>query len=244
MALLLGIDTETSGLDSKTDRIIEYGVVLFDWDTKIPVQMISELIDPAMDAGGSEFPLSEEIVKLTGITDGMLESYGAYEKDVLIRVNEMSHFADFRVGHNCNTFDALFMTEAYKRAGLVEPDLLWLDSMEDVKFPPEIKTRNLKHLAVEHNFCPSFSHRAVFDVLTMFRIMAEYDLDAIIARAHEPTLFVQALVSFEEKDLAKERGYHWCAPKKIWWRSWKSSDFEADKFECPFRTQLLNGAPE
>ena len=242
--LLLGIDTETSGLDAKKDRIIEYGVVLFDWDTKTPVQMISELIDPMMDLGGSEFPLPEEIVKLTGITDAMLGSYGAYEKDVLRKINEMASFAEYRVGHNCNVFDALFVTEAYKRTELLEPALPWLDTTIDCKYPESIKTRNLKHLAAEHNFLPGFSHRAVFDVLTMFRVMSAYDLDAIIARSKEPTLFVQAIVSFEEKDLAKERGYHWCAPKKVWWRSWKSSDFEADKLECGFRTQLLTGAPE
>jgi DNA polymerase-3 subunit epsilon len=242
--LLLGIDTETSGLDSTKDRIIEYGVVLFDWDTKTPVQMISELIDPTMDVGGSEFPLSEEIVKLTGITDAMLASYGVYETDVLRKVNEMAHFADFRVGHNCNVFDALFVSEAYKRTGLLEPDLPWIDSIIDVKYPESIKTRNLKHLAAEHNFLPGFSHRAVFDVLTMFRVMSGYDLDAIIERSKEPMVYLQALVSFDEKEKAKERGYRWYAPGKVWWKPLKQSDAEIEVAECGFRTNRLERAPE
>ena len=123
-------------------------------------------------------------------------------------------------------------------------DRPWLDTIIDIKFPESIKTRNLHHLGADHQTLNPFRHRAVFDVLTMFKVMEHYDIDAIIARSKEPVLYVQALVSFEEKELAKERGYHWCAPKKIWWRSWKSSDFEADKLECGFRTQFLNGAPE
>jgi DNA polymerase III subunit epsilon len=242
--LLLGIDLETSGLDYTKDRIVEIGAVLFDWDTKTPVQLMSELIDPTMDLGGHEFPLAEEVISVTGITDQMLGKYGAHEKDVLQKLETLAQFGDYRVGHNCNMFDSLFMTEAYKRFSLVEPSLPWLDTMTDIKFPESIKTRNLKHLAAEHDFLPGFSHRAVFDVMTMFRVMSHYDLDAMIARSQEPTLYVQALVSFDEKEFAKARGYHWFAAGKIWWRSWKQSDYEADRQECGFSTRLLEAAPE
>ena len=44
--LLLGIDLETDGLDPKVNNILEVGAVLYDWDTKTPVQMLSEFIDP------------------------------------------------------------------------------------------------------------------------------------------------------------------------------------------------------
>jgi hypothetical protein len=78
----------------------------------------------------------------------------------------------------------------------------------------------------------------------MFKVAEKYSFDDILARAAEPTLYVQALVSFDEKELAKARGYRWYAPTKTWWREFKKSDFEADKLECGFRTQLLERAPE
>jgi DNA polymerase III subunit epsilon len=240
--LLLGIDIETSGTDPKVDRIIEIGCVLYDWDTKMPMQMLSELIDPAMET--PEWQLPQEITEITGITLSALDKYGRYEKDVLAQVNDMAQFADYAVAHFGNDFDRPFLVEAYQRTSMPMFGQGFLDTSIDVKYPDRIKTRNLRHLAAEHGFLNPFSHRAVFDVLTMLNVMSGYDIDAIIARSQEPTLFVQALVSFEEKELAKERGYHWCAPKKVWWRSWKSSDYEADKMECGFRTQLLNGAPE
>ena len=123
-------------------------------------------------------------------------------------------------------------------------DRPWLDTIVDIRFPDSIKTRNLHHLGADHMVLNPFRHRAVFNVLTMFKVMEHYDLDAIIARSKEPTVYVQAIVSFDEKELAKARGYRWYAPSKLWWRSFKLSDFEADKLECGFRTQLLERAPE
>ena len=240
--ILLGVDVETSGLDPVKDRIIEIGAVTFDWDTKKPMQILSELVDPKME--DSEFKLPEEITELTGITDEALGRYGGYEKDILHKLDQMIQFADFYVAHNGNAFDKLFIQEAYRRNEMVLGDQPWLDTMQDIKFPVSIKTRNLHHLGADHYTLNPFRHRAVFDVLTMFKVMEHYDLDAIIARSKEPTVYVQALVSFEEKDFAKDRGYRWFGPRKLWWRAWKISDYEADKMECGFRTQLLPEAPE
>jgi DNA polymerase III subunit epsilon len=242
MAILLGIDVETSGLDPENDWIIEIGAVLYDWDTKMPMQILSELVDPTME--DRDWTLPEEITEITGITFDALLKYGAFEKDVLIKLESMIQLADYYVAHNGNAFDRHFMEAAYGRHSMGMPGKPWLDTMQDIKFDASIKTRNLHHLGADHMILNPFRHRAVFDVLTMFKVMEHYDLEAIIARSQEPTLFVQALVSFDEKELAKDRGYRWCAPKKIWWKSAKQSDHEAEKLECGFRTQLLDKAPE
>ena len=147
-------------------------------------------------------------------------------------------------GHITPAGTGVFVQEAYNRHSMILVEKPWIDTITDIRFPDAIKTRNLKHLAAEHNFLPGFSHRAVFDVLTMLKILSQYDLDAVIARAAEPTLFVQALVTFDQKEMAKELGFHWFAPDKIWWRSMKSSDFEAMKPTCGFQTRLLAGPLE
>lgn len=239
---LLGIDIESSGLEPKADRIIELGVVLLDWDTKMPMAMLSELVDPKME--NEEFKLPEEITALTGITEAALEEFGGFEKDVLAKLDAMAATADFYVGHNANVFDRLFLEEAYRRNGMTLAEKPWIDTLTDVRFPETIKTRNLNYLAADHQTINPFRHRAVFDVLTMFKVMGFYDLNEIIARAAEPTLYVQAVVSFDEKEKAKELGFRWFAPDKIWWRSWKSSDYEAVKDTCGFKTRLLAGPLE
>jgi DNA polymerase-3 subunit epsilon len=119
-----------------------------------------------------------------------------------------------------------------------------LDSLTDIRYPAYIKTRNLTHLAAEHGFVAPFKHRAVFDCLTMLRIASNYDINEIIARSKMPMVYVQACVSFDEKELAKARGYYWAAKPKIWYKALKEADATVEIKECGFRTAVLSGAPE
>jgi len=151
--------------------------------------------------------------------------------------------SDYAMAHNAE-FDKGFYYAALDHHRYERPPILFLDTKMDIKFPEKITTRNLRHLASEHEFLNPFSHRAVFDVLTMLRVAGRYDLDTIIARAKEPTVFVRAMVTFDDKEKAKARGYYWCAPQKIWWRSFKESDYLGEKDTCGFQTTLLQGAPE
>lgn len=242
--LLLGIDLETDGLDPKANAILEVGAVLYDWETKAPVRILSEFIDPDYCGNSNAgYQVPPEITELTGITTGIIEEYGGYDVDVMRSLEEVGENAEFYVGHNCNAFDALFLRETWNRLSM-ECSKPWLDTTIDIKFPPLIKTRNLRHLAAEHGFLNPFPHRAVFDVLTMFKVMEHYNLDDIIVRSKEPMVYLQAMVSFDEKEKAKERGYHWYAPAKIWWKGMKESDGIAEVLECGFRTQQLSKAPE
>lgn len=240
--ILLGIDVETSGLLPATDRIIEFGAVTFDWDTKMPMQILSELVDPRMES--DEFVLPKEITEIAGITDEALGKYGGFEKDVLVKLDSMIQFADYYVAHNANVFDRLFVEEAYRRNGMPLAEKPWLDTITDIKFPEGIKTRNLHHLGADHMTLNPFRHRAVFDVLTMFKVMEHYDLDAIIARAAEPTLYVQAVVSFKDNQKAKDYSFRWHPDSKRWWRSYKSSDFAEVKDAFDFPIQMLDGPLE
>lgn len=235
--LILGVDFETTGLLPEEDRIIEVGAVLWNTEKRIPVQVMSEFIDP-------ERPIPEEITAITGITNDLIQAYGNPEAAIIGRLADWVDLCDYVMAHNGTTFDKLFFDAAMERTNIFVPQRLWLDSKIDIRFPEAITTRNLRHLAAEHNFLNPFSHRAIFDVLTMLKVASEYDWQATIARAQEPTLFVQALVSYDDREKAKGRGYYWCAPQKMWWRTFKQSDYLADKEVCGFRTVLLQGAPE
>lgn len=236
MILICGLDFETTGLDPKEDRVIEVGAVLWDWERSLPLRLMSELV--------SGNPVSEEITALTGIDNDLLTNYGEKEDVVFSHLCDLIDECDYVMAHNGTTFDKLFFDETMKRIRFDGSEKPWLDTKIDIVYPASITTRNLRHLASEHQFLNPFAHRAVFDVLTMLKVASNYPITNIIERANEPTLFVQALVSFDEKELAKARGYYWCAPKKIWWRSMKSSDYEIEKQQCGFRTQLLAAAPE
>lgn len=234
---LLGIDLESTGLDPKGDAITEVGAVLFDWDSKRPLLLYSEFVDPGRE-------ITPEIATITGIENWMVAEYGVPEQEALSRIAGMMAQADYVVAHWGNLFDKPFLDGAYARMMSLPPEKIWIDTAVDIKYPEKIKTRNLLHLAAEHGFLPGYSHRAVFDVLTMLRILSEYDLEVVIARAQEPMVFVEACVTFDEKEKAKERGYRWCPPKRVWWKAFKESDALAERKECGFSTRILPEAPE
>lgn len=234
---LLGLDYETTGLDRVNDRIIEVGLVLWDTDARLPLQVVSELVDPIK-------PIPDEIAAVHGITDAMVEEFGISEFELTQKINGMSETADYIVAHYGTIFDQPFTNELYLRQMGLPPSKVWVDTSVDLPYAERVKTRNLLHLAAEHGFLPAQSHRAVFDVMTMFRILGRYDLDAVIARAKEPMVCLEALVEFVDKEKAKERGYRWFPLKKIWWRNFKESDAIVERKECGFSTRILPEAPE
>jgi DNA polymerase III epsilon subunit-like protein len=54
MTLVCGVDVETTGFDPATERITEAGAVLWDWETRTPLELMSRLVNP-------ERPISAEI---------------------------------------------------------------------------------------------------------------------------------------------------------------------------------------
>lgn len=92
------IDIETSGLNRSTDRIIEVAAIII--SEGVVTKEFSKLIR-------QNISLSEEIKKLTGITDELLEKEGEDEKQVL---SDFLNFLDNRdiVCHN-SSFDINFI---------------------------------------------------------------------------------------------------------------------------------------
>jgi len=93
MSLVLGVDTETTGLDCTVDRITEIGAVLYDWNPGIPLRIFSVLVIP-------EKPIPEEVMKVNGITEAMIENYGVLEEDALRELSTLICEADYLMAHN------------------------------------------------------------------------------------------------------------------------------------------------
>lgn len=229
---LLGLDVETTGLDAETDRIIELGAVLWDWEKGQPVQLLSELVLEAPDIA-----LDGQIEDLTGITTGMLQTFAQAPDDILFsRMAAMLERADYLVAHNAK-FDRGFLQAFYRRWGRELPETPWLCTVEDVEYPPAVKNRNLIYLAGAHGFANPFSHRAVTDVLTMFKVMAHYDLGQTIENALSPKLELVALVSYDNRNLAKEQGFRWDGAAKKWKKKVRKNRFEPGKL--PFEVEVI-----
>jgi len=235
----LGVDFETTGLEPRKDRITEVGAVLWDMKNKKPVRILNELVYD-FDSGVPK--ISEKVVGLTGITEDLLKRFGANTAAVLDELNDLAAAADFFVAHNA-PFDRGFYEEECVKCSISEVVMPWIDTVTDVPYKTD-GSLSLSYLAADHGFLNPFSHRAVFDVLTMFKVISEYDPQEIVRWQESPTVTVRALVSFQNKDLAKDLSYKWFPESKTWRKNIKEFFVEKEKKAAEaagFDVEILNG---
>ena len=156
----VAFDIETTGLDTKNDRITEIGAVRFSGGK--PQEHFQTFVDPHR-------PLTREIIELTGISDRDLA--GAPEEEDALR-----RFMDFcgelpLVAHNAE-FDLGFMTACARRHGIdfapVYMDTLVLSQ----SLLPDLKRFKLDIVSARLGL-PEFNHhRADDDAYACGRIMA------------------------------------------------------------------------
>lgn len=233
-ALVLGIDLEGmnkdlvfQGVDIKTDRVIEVGAVLWDWNLSQPVKILSELIDEV-----DHLPISEEVEMITGINDATLETWGAKGtaihkilRDLLILMEK----ADYLMAHNGHGYDIPMLRAMFNRYDLEMPEKTWIDTMVDIEFPRKITGRSMALLEHSHSFINPFPHRAITDVLSMLKIASQYDLKRMskLAESSRVTLVASlkapnwkdpsAVQEFNDiKNKVAKARFKWNPSKKEW----------------------------
>ena len=230
--LLLGLDVETTGLDVTEEWIIEIGLVLWDNQLNQPVRIFSELVLEKPDLA-----LSKEIEELTGITTSMLHQFAdAPDGRLFDKIDQMVAQADLMVAHNA-PFDRGFIEAFYQRWDRQFPQKDWLCTLADVEYPKAIRSKSLIYLAGAHGFANPFAHRAVTDVLTMFKVLSHYPLEPAIKNATSPKLSLIARVTYDERDKAKEQGFRWDGKNKQWKKTVRQVDFKPG--ELPFEVNVI-----
>jgi DNA polymerase-3 subunit epsilon len=232
----LFVDVETTGLDPEIDTITELGMVLCDMDTKTPLVLYNELVK-----NPKQPELTEEITAITGITQEMIEGYGIPEVDVLRKFVDLGACADAIVAHNA-PFDKGMIDMAFRKLNQEVPDFDWIDSCVDVPYPVSIKTRTLSYLAVDHGFMNPLAHRALFDCMTTFEVVKNYDAKKVYALSKSPNVWVRCHtrvpwqdpnpVGKKDNDRAKSIGFRFDGNRKIWIRQIKEFEITDVKEEA------------
>ena len=201
--LLAGIDFESSGLQIDKVSILEVGLVLWDTDLHLPVNASGFLVDPGLDAFWEP-----GVEKINGLSPAICSRYGIPDEKAVRQTLHWYRMADAAVAHNGPEFDRPLLRRWAKKYGLDwQPDKLWIDTKCDLEIPAHNSTR-LTYMATDHGFLNPFPHRAMFDVFTMMKILDSYDINKVVEVAKSPTLKVRALVTFDERELARNRGFH------------------------------------
>lgn len=166
---LFFFDLETTGLNFKEDRIIELGLVCFEYNARIMKFEKKEEIDKFVRIS---FPIPEKIVELTHITDNMLLEKGIGEKEIYKIVNERIDSRTLVIGYNVQ-FDINFLTELFRRERN-EPDFMFnvdlLDVMAIYKDLHDYPSR-LKDAIETFDIDIPNSHRAIDDILATCEVL-------------------------------------------------------------------------
>lgn len=239
--LILGIDFETTGKDTSKDEIIEIGAVLWDCTKGTPVKVLSELLC-CENIWQNATATKEKIEQITGIAYEHLEQYGIPPIDGLEKLSAMMRTPNLMavVAHNGNEFDKPLLLNVAKRRGVEIPEVKWIDTMIDIPYGSHVQTRKLSYLAAEHGFVNPFAHRAIFDVLTMLKVLQQYDIEWVFKLSQEPsvTLVANTTPPWEDggasNEEAKSRGYRFQSETKRWIKLVKESQVQAEKSSAPF----------
>ena len=215
------VDTETTGFNHDSDKIIEIGLVAFEFDLDTgQAYRVTDSYGCLEDPG---IPITDEITEITGITNEMVSGHRIDDD----RVNALVADAALVIAHN-SKFDRPFLEQRFP----VFESLPWGCSFAQVDWVGEgLGARKLDYIAFQFGFFFD-AHRAEADCLALLSILQQdlpksktKVLKSLLDKLPQKDWTVYALNSpFETKDLLKARSYQWDAARKTWHRTVTGTD--------------------
>jgi len=231
------LDTETTGLEHGTDKVIELGLVVFEYGRETgAIGRVLSSYNGLEDPGMAVPPASTAV---HGITDEMVAGKRFDEGAIQQAMDRVA----IVIAHNAG-FDRRFVEERFPAFA----SLPWGCSFREIPWDETgIGSAKLEYLAYQYGFFYD-GHRAEMDCRALLEILrrplgsvwrheesgsnltgntvresagiaAPTALKALLDRAREPSYRVWATGSpFETKDILKARQYRWDADERCWWR--------------------------
>ena len=222
------LDTETTGKDTATDKLIELGLVLFSYDPDlgVPLKVLDEysgLQDPGM-------PISPEATSVNGITDEMVAGKSIDRE----RMKSILTRADIVIAHNApfdrkiaEAFDESFKSKA------------WACSFRQIPWAKlGVSSAKLEYIAVTQGFFYE-AHRAGTDCRALLQVLSTPLRDGLtglkyLTEASSATgLDLWAMdTAFATKGLLAGRGYSFGdgnnGTERAWHKEVATADVEAE----------------
>ncbi|MBX9839538.1 MAG: hypothetical protein K2X69_14630 [Silvanigrellaceae bacterium] len=214
------LDTETTGLDSKKDCIIEVAGILVDLNHKRIECQRSGLIY-ALTNQDSE--------KITGISQLMLDGVKSAFDDPFNSIKIMAEQSLCVIAHNAE-FDKSFV----EARGIILNNknnlpLEWICSYRDINYDIQTENKKLGTLAEAYSVDSGGAHRALSDVTMLAQILfkvpnIEEQVFSAIENKKKPEVKIISLAPFEMKEDVKKAGFRWNPNDKTWWKNIRAAN--------------------
>lgn len=217
MKTVLIVDTETTGLTPSHAQLAEVGAVLYSVEYQTVLQQISSLFpvtdNPQIQVNGIN-PLATQQVS-TSLVSEMLQL--------------MARRADAIVAHNA----------AFDKQWLNFGDIPWICTYRNIDWHPH-KNTDLVRLAVAHGVPVVKAHTALDDCHLLVKIFqSRDDTKELLTQALQPRYKVMALVSKEERHLAKEAGFQAVYVNSVF-SHWEKELTEVEMMALSFQWKVVD----
>ncbi len=153
-------DTETTGVRSDKDRIIE--IAAFD---PVENRTFVHLINPGV-------PIPPEASAIHHITDAMVAEAPGF-KEVALLFMDFCPEETVLIAHNNDAFDKLFLEAEFKRAGVDFPSFPYIDTLKwSRKYRNDLPRHTLQNLREVYGFPANNAHRALDDVIVLHQVFS------------------------------------------------------------------------
>lgn len=222
------LDTETTGFKPSGDKIIELAAILYSLKQAAPIACFSSLIPHTSNDAARANGISVELLATTP------DKYATFARNSL---NAFAADSAALVAHNA-AFDRNFINAA--EVLTVKKDLPWVCTMNHIAWPKVVSSKSLMAIAVAHGVAITAAHRAMTDCDILARLLTRvhelgHSLPDMFERAMTPRTLVQALVSYHDRQLAKDANFRWDEdeehPKK-WLRECTAEELVNLPFRC------------
>jgi DNA polymerase-3 subunit epsilon len=213
------VDTETTGTDPATDKVIELALVVFEYCASSgAVGRVLNCYDGLEDPG---VPIPPSSTAIHGITDAMVAGHRIDDAAVAALLEGVGVL----IAHNAG-FDRKFLEPRLP----VFATLPWGCSWQEVPWSEAgIESSKLEYLAYRYGFFYE-GHRAEMDCRALLEVLQRPfgtsgtpALKLLLDSARASSYRLWAINSpFESKDLLKKRGYWWDAPKRCWYGEFRA----------------------
>jgi len=231
------LDTETTGLDTSKDKIIELGFIAFEYDASSGlIYRILHRYGAFEDPGQ---PLDDVIIQVTGITDEMVKDQHLDDEEIIKWLEK----SDLIIAHN-----AAFDRQILERRLPATVNTNWACTFNDIPWKDEdISSLKLDYIAYKLGYFFD-GHRAVNDAEATLHLLTKplpetgkLAMAELLASARvQSRRYFAVGAPFDKKDELRARGYRWMpefsytdtygkAKKGVWSMAVAEPDIEAEE---------------